>query len=53
MLRFDPPEPEAPNPILVAVLTAAATTAVTALIGWAIDELREKYGTKKEEPKKP
>lgn len=33
--------------LLIVVVTAAATTIVTGLASWAIDELRDRYGSAK------
>ena len=37
-----------PRYVVFTVLTAACTTLVTSLVTWGIDELKAKYGTKKE-----
>ena len=47
MQNDPPPEDGWPRYVAFTVLTAALVTGVTALATWAVDELREKYGTPK------
>lgn len=43
MINDQPPSEH--RTLVLAVVTAAATTLVTALATWAVDELRSRYGS--------
>ncbi len=47
---FDDGIPGPGRTVLIAAVTAAATTLVTSLVSWGIDEVRARWGTPKEPP---